>query len=295
MAIGNINKPELVAAGSPESGNPGGGSRSDPAVGSLRGEQSTSANQHTMASAAGQMLHRGRRMLMRLRRRAYSLRAFLPGLRDRHRLEAMVGPLGYWDQLQEYHLRLLRANGLKPEHTLLDIGCGPLQGGIPFIRYLNPGGYVGVDILSDRIATARAQVARHQLTAKGPRLFVSETFGDQELEGATFDFIWASQILYYFDDAMMARLFAVIQQRLKPGGKFLGDTFALNHYEFTLPENPGKYVRHTSESLAALARRYGLNVRSLGTIGDFGYPQRLSLHTNPLFEVTRAPAMAAKA
>jgi SAM-dependent methyltransferase len=229
---------------------------------------------------------------MRARRELYGLRAFVPGLRERHRLEAMVGPLGYWNQLRRYHLRLLCANGLRPGHTLLDIGCGPLQGGIAFIRYLNRGGYTGIDIDPVRVDTARSQIAQHKLAGKEPRVFVSSSFGDDELEDSTFDYVWASQILYYFGAAAMARLFAMTQRRLKRDGKFLGDTFAPDHYEFTNPEHPGRYVRHTYESLSTLAAQHGLAVRRLGIIGDYEYPKRLSLRTNPLFEVTHAGSAA---
>lgn len=223
---------------------------------------------------------------MRSRRRLYSLRAFVPGLRERHRLEAMVGPLGFWDELQAYHLELLTRNGLRPHHTLLDIGCGPLQGGVSFIRHLERGGYCGVDIDPARIDAAHEQVGRRKLSHKKPRLLLSDNFGEPELDGQVFDFMWASQIVYYFDDAMMHRLLRMIRARLKPGGQFLGDTFAPDHYEFRHPEHPGKYVRHTIESLQAQARPHGLQVRCLGVIGDFGYPKRLSLRSNPLYQVT---------
>jgi len=232
-------------------------------------------------------IHIARRFLMRSRRRLYSLRAFVPGLKNHHRFEAMVGPLGFWDELQAYHLQLLTKNGLKPHHTLLDIGCGPLQGGVPFIRHLDPGGYCGVDIDPVRIDAAHEQIGRHKLSCRKPRLILSDTFGDAELNGQQFDFMWASQILYYFDDEKMDRLLKMIRTRLKGGGTFLGDTFAPDHYEFRHPEHPGKYVRHTIESLTAQAERHGLQVRCLGVIGDFGYPKRLSLRTNPLYQITR--------
>ena len=119
-------------------------------------------------------------------------------------------------------------------------------------------------------------------------MFLSSSFGNDELGDATFDYIWASQILYYFDDAAMGRLLATIKRRLKPDGHFLGDTLALDHYEFTNTENPGRYVRHTYESLSALAAKHDLVVRPFGTIGDHGYPRRLSLRTNLLYDVTHA-------
>lgn len=234
------------------------------------------------------LFHRLKRFLMHSRRRAYRLRAFIPGLSEHHRLEAMVGPLGFWAELQRYHLQLLQRNGLQPQHTLLDIGCGPLQGGIAFINFLEAGCYVGFDIDPVRIDAAHGQIARHRLSIKKPRVVVSSTFGDQELFGQMFDFMWASQILYYFKDDAMNHLLNVVRGHLNPGGRFLADTFPPDHYEFHHPEYPGRYVLHTEDSLSALAAPHGLKVRCLGVIGDYGYPRRLSLRSNPLFEITHA-------
>ncbi len=84
------------------------------------------------------------RRLRMLRRSLYGLRYYIPGLRHRHRLEALVGPLGCWDELQKYQFRVLTGLGMQPHATLLDIGCGPLQAGVAFIRYLAPASYFRV-------------------------------------------------------------------------------------------------------------------------------------------------------
>jgi SAM-dependent methyltransferase len=228
--------------------------------------------------------HSLKRLLLHVRRRLYGVRSIIPGLRERHRLEKMVGPLGFWTALQRYHLELLTRNGLKHNHRLLDVGCGPLLGGIKFIEYLDPNNYVGYDIDPVRIETAKEQIKKHKLETKKPRIFVSSDFGASELR-ETFDFIWASQMLYYFDDEKLKGIFRTVATQLAPGGKFLGDVFELDHYEFRFPEL-GKYVRHTPESMQKVAAHAGLNCTLLGTIGEFGYPKRLSLRKNLLFELT---------
>ena len=226
---------------------------------------------------------------MGFRRQVYGLRAYTPGLRERHRLEAMVGPLGFWNELQAYHLHVLRAADLKPDHSLLDIGCGPLQGGIAFARYLNSNRYTAVDIEPTRIREGYAQIARQNLEAKNPRLLLSTSFGDDELGAEKFDFMWASQIICYFDEAMMGRLFRFVRKRLQPGGKLLGDIYSPDHYEFKYQESQGKYIRHTPESFQLQAAQQGLQARCLGPIVNFQYPKRLSLHSNLLMEITRPP------
>lgn len=57
---------------------------------------------------------------------------------------ALVG--GLWEEIGRLQYETLVARGLRPEHRLLDIGCGALRGGVHFVRYLAPGNYYGLDL-----------------------------------------------------------------------------------------------------------------------------------------------------
>ncbi|MEO6995116.1 MAG: class I SAM-dependent methyltransferase [Lacunisphaera sp.] len=229
------------------------------------------------------LINRG---LRRIRRGLYDLRAFVPGLSFDHKCERMIGPVGYWKELQQYQFNVLQANGLKAEHSLLDLGCGPLQGGIAFIRYLNTGKYTGVDLLAENVDAACRQVIRHHLVSKNPRLIQSAKFGDDFLAEASFDFIFVSQLLYLFDDATMAVLMAFIRRRLNAGGKFLGDIVNPEKHA-TVSAHYSSYIPHTFESIQRLARTEGLSVRSLGEIIQYQYPARLTLRQSLMLEFTK--------
>jgi SAM-dependent methyltransferase len=228
------------------------------------------------------------RKLRHWRRHLYGLRLYVPGWRRRHQLEKMVGPLGFWDQLQQYQLRVVTELGLSPGHALLDIGCGPLQGGIAFIRYLKAGRYVGVDHNRAAIQTGHEEISRLNLWSKDPRLIVSQNFGDEQLGSAEFNFIWLSQVMYYFDEQKMLSLFAMAERRLRPGGVMAADIFG--------PASDRSFLRaplppaHTASSLDLLARSCGLRVVELGPLSQFGYPNRLGLRHNVLLRITRAVA-----
>lgn len=215
----------------------------------------------------------------------YGLRTYVPWLREKHRLEAMVGPLGYWNALQSYQLNALRSNGLERHHTLLDIGCGPLQGGVVFIGYLEKGNYYGIDIDRERVEAGERLIAKKGLTSKFPFISVSHTFGQEELSGKKFDFIWASQIMYYFDCDKMCSLMKVVSSKLKDNGKFLGDIIGPRHYEFKTKEHG--WILHSIESISELAQKFQLAVQDLGEIEGFGYPRKLELRTNILIEITK--------
>jgi len=225
------------------------------------------------------------RTLKLWRRQLYSLRSYVPGLRRRHKLESLVGPLGFWDQLQAYQLRAVTELGLRPEHALLDIGCGPLQGGIAFIRYLDRERYVGLDHNPRCIEIGSEELSKQRLWAKAPRLFLCGDFGDEQLGDAKFDFIWLSQVLYYFDEPTFHKLFGLAQCRLRPNGIMAGDILG--------PESDRGFLRdpkppaHTAESLDGMARTHGLMVTPIGKLSEFGYPKRLGLSRNVLLKISR--------
>ncbi len=229
--------------------------------------------------------HRIIRRVKGIRRDLYGLRRYIPGLRERHELESMVGPLGYWKELQNYQLNTLVRNGLKPEHKLLDIGCGPLQGGIAFIKYLDINNYYGVDIREASINAGMKLIKKHRLENKKPVLLLTDDFGKEEFSGIKYDFVWASQILYYFDDSKLSFLMDWLSICLKKDGKFLGDVIGPKHYEFKTREH--NWFLHTTDSLKVIAENFNLNVSNLGEIGNFGYPGRLSLKTNHLISISK--------
>jgi hypothetical protein len=80
----------------------------------------------------------------RNRLRAALIRANRPGVSLRvlgHR--DYVGAL--WEQVGILQFEFMVSQGLRPQHVLLDVGCGSLRGGVHFIPYLEPGNYLGID------------------------------------------------------------------------------------------------------------------------------------------------------
>ena len=52
---------------------------------------------------------------------------------------------GRWDTHGEHQLNFVKSQGLKPDGTLLDVGCGPLRAGRHLVDYLDAGNYYGID------------------------------------------------------------------------------------------------------------------------------------------------------
>jgi hypothetical protein len=65
---------------------------------------------------------------------------------DRGDHREVIGSM--WDEIGELQLAFLQSNGLVPENTLLDIGCGSLRLGVRAVEYLAPAKYWGTDLSS---------------------------------------------------------------------------------------------------------------------------------------------------
>lgn len=223
------------------------------------------------------------------KRRMEILRWVSPHVRHQYRLDKMVGPVGWWSELQAYQYGALKSLGLRPHHSLLDIGCGPLQGGVAFIRYLDKGKYTGIDLREEAIAEAHTQVMRAGLAAKNPFLAVSESFGRDELDGSTFDYIWCSQLLYHLDEIQMDALLEQVSRRLAPRGVFYGDTIgSKNIVRESHTWNGFRFHLHSLSRLQEVAERHRLQLVARGSIAELGYPSAISLSTNVLIECSRA-------
>jgi cyclopropane fatty-acyl-phospholipid synthase-like methyltransferase len=81
-----------------------------------------------------------------------------------------------WEEIGLLQFNYLVRNGLKPTHTLLDIGCGALRGGIHFISYLDASNYYGTDINASLLRAAEIEVQKANLSNKHPHLVLDEDF-----------------------------------------------------------------------------------------------------------------------
>ncbi len=101
-----------------------------------------------------------------------------------------------WEEIGNLQLDFLLSRGLKPHHTLLDIGCGSLRFGVRAVEYLEPGGYWGTD-LNESLMTAgyEREIVPAGLADKLPRrqLVVD---GEFELTGVPreIDFVIATSV-----------------------------------------------------------------------------------------------------
>ena len=201
---------------------------------------------------------------------------------EEHRLEAMVGPPGVWKESRDFQIRFLRQMGLKTSDKVLDIGCGPLRGGLPLIKYLDKGMYVGVDIRPEVIDEAKNQIAINRLEDKAARLIVSSTFGQGCFEEERFDYVWCFQVLYHLSDELAERCFAQIAAVLDLDGVCYCNV-NIDGDEGQWKEFP--FLKRPLAFYQDLALKHGLKLSDMGQLKSFGYTTKVPGQFNNMLEL----------
>ena len=168
-----------------------------------------------------------------------------------------------WERIGEMQFRFLVQHGLKPEHTLLDIGCGTLRGGIRFIRYLHPGNYTGIDISPEAIKIAKQSVKEEGLDELRPRLLLTMDSQLKELSGETFDFLLTYSVFSHLPPEEIEEIFQNIGKIMGEGSVFF---FTFKPSD-KLKRDKGRKVRfnfrYPFSYFQGLAREHGLDIELL--------------------------------
>lgn len=160
----------------------------------------------------------------------------------RHR--ELIG--GLWDQMGPHQLAFLKAQGLKPHHRLLDVGCGALRLGSLAIPYLNAGRYYGSDI-SESLMRAGYD---HELDALGrvktpwSHFLASPDFA-LPTPTAPYDFAIAQSVFTHLPLNHLRRCLSLLAPKMAPGGRFFVTYFECRPDQdlYSTLEQPGGIVR----------------------------------------------------
>jgi SAM-dependent methyltransferase len=137
----------------------------------------------------------------------------------------MVG--GMWDELGRLQLDYLRAEGLTPDSTLLDVGCGCLRAGVHFARFLDPGRYYGMDVNASLVkAGLEYELPRAGLEGRvaPDHLLVNGAFEGWRL-GATFDYALAQSVFTHVPLPAVAGALRELARCVRPGGRLYATFF----------------------------------------------------------------------
>lgn len=182
---------------------------------------------------------------------------------------------GLWrfEKTGREQLASLIRHGLSPGHRLLDIGCGALCGGYWMIRYLEPGGYHGIEPNTFMFEQGVKHLVEPGLFEhKRPRFLHNDRY-DFSAFGTTFDWFHAHSIWTHAPKQDIGKMLDAFSTYGNPGARFLtsfkppglfrrdyaGDTWVGRSHESDVPG----ICRHSWKWIRRACADRGLRVELL--------------------------------
>lgn len=191
---------------------------------------------------------------------------------------------GMWEEIGKLQFDyMVDSAGLRPEMTLLDLGCGALRGGVHFIEYLDPGNYYGLDLNESLIeAGYSVELPKAGLGGKLERdhLLVTDDF-DATSFGVAFDRVLAISVWTHLPLNHIQRSLHAVSKVLKPEGLFYATLFLCPDHDLLMEpivHEPGGVTTHRDrdpfhyawEDLLHVCRPLELEAE---LIGDWSHPR----------------------
>jgi SAM-dependent methyltransferase len=182
----------------------------------------------------------------RVRRLAGDLRDTADGVRGRRDplrppRRLLTGDYSDFERLGEEFLTLFtELGGLRPDHAVLDIGCGPGRMAVPLTRHLSPAGsYEGFDIVGEEVRWCqehitprfpgfrfqRADVRNSRYNPGGGVAAEDYRFPYPD---ASFGFAFATSVFTHMLAPEVERYLAELSRVLEPDGRALVTWFILD-------------------------------------------------------------------
>jgi SAM-dependent methyltransferase len=130
--------------------------------------------------------------------------------------KSYIGPEKMYDQIGKIVFELLKKQGLKRTHKVLDIGCGSLRIGQHLINYLNKGNYYGIE--PNKWLVDEALKHEDIKSNKNPTFNYEDDF-NLSIFDEKFDFILANSIFIHASKEQIEKCFKEVEKVLD--GKFI--------------------------------------------------------------------------
>jgi SAM-dependent methyltransferase len=177
---------------------------------------------------------------------------------------------GMWEEIGKLQFDFLISNGLRPYHTLLDIGCGTLRGGRHFIKYLDVGNYSGLDISPKAIEYAKQLVVDENMSDRHPKLLVSsdKDLSFNDFSGKMFDYLLAQSVFTHLMPQHIEQCFRHIGRLMRKNSVFFFTFWDAPEYTKT----GDKAFRYPYSFFQSLAGQYGFRLSNRSE--EYRHPRR---------------------
>jgi len=176
-----------------------------------------------------------------------------------------------WKNHQKMQHEYVMAQGLTPQHTFLDIGCGPLRLGSRIIPFLTGGHYFGTDINSETLDLGRSIAAEEGVDMSNATLIATDAFDFSEVNKDV-DMAFSNSVFSHLTLNTIGICLANLSQILAPGVRYFTTFFLAEDVDvWRKPKPQNKWGRefytypakdpyhYTAEMFANLAEECGFD------------------------------------
>ena len=135
--------------------------------------------------------------------------------------EGGVGAVGEDDLFGQLELGLLRMEGLQPDQTLVDFGCGNGRLAMRAVPFLTGGRYIGIDISETFLGAAADKVSRIEPTPTCDVSWIRQPGTRFLLPDASADWILAASVFTHMEHEDTYRYLVDARRIIRPGGRLV--------------------------------------------------------------------------
>jgi ubiquinone/menaquinone biosynthesis C-methylase UbiE len=146
------------------------------------------------------------------------------GLYESHAQEVKIDQViggGDFDLIGRIELDLLKMEGLQPEHTLVDLGCGIGRLAVHVIPTLTSGSYTGIDISETMLKRAKTRIAEAVPNPPCRITWIKQTTSHFTLAENSVDMMCAFSVFTHMEHEDSYRYLKDALRIVKPGGRFI--------------------------------------------------------------------------
>lgn len=178
------------------------------------------------------------------------------------------GPVQHFEMVGRDTIITLLQNGLRPDHTILDFGCGALRLGYWIVRLMERDNYFGIEPdFSMLEAGKKYSLDTELINLKQPQ-FSTNSQCDFSVFGVKFDFVVARSIFTHTTPALLRKTLKSFQANSAENGIMLASYWPLEYSKpgeigDQLPLTDSRFIRVVKYSLATIqswSTEFGLKV-----------------------------------
>jgi hypothetical protein len=151
--------------------------------------------------------------------------------------------------------------GLKPEDSCVDYGCGTLRIGIHLIRYLNPGGYWGMDVSEFFLDEGRHLVGESLWCEKRPNLRIISAGSIAEAANAHPAMVLSNRVMRHVAPKALPEFLGNISRLIATSGQAIVTAHWTERAPISL--RGGKSWAHTLSEIDEIVKAYGCSVEAI--------------------------------